>query len=526
MMHFKTTTAWTALVLSVFAWSVAGAERKSVFVNYDDTHYAHSRTRNGVVPDEAEIRGLVRQYKGTDVTDLLFCIAGRIADVPNGAKDSWCDKYHQTRENGRDVCYTNHYLKLYRELYEVRKLDLFALWCDEAHKLGIHPWLSFRLNDCHCNDEPTSFLHPDFFHAHPECRRIRHREPKGYFDRCFDFDCAAVRERELKFIGEMLSRYDTDGVELDWQREIYCFQPGRENAETLTAFTRKVRELADAASKRRGHPVKVMARVPADPETALRFGFDVAAWADAKLVDVLVPCPRWETTDNEIPTDLWKRLLRGSDMKLAPGIEIRICDHPWQRAFYMLTDQLVGATAWHYSAGADGIYFYNYFDDPGWKKPETQYWQSFKQPLETMGVYWANQMKWLKFIGQPEKVLSAPRDHMLTYRDIVPLWESVRRPFPTTAGAGQVRFFRLATGSVPEGRKLTLRIGVTGGAAPKRVFVNSRPCTYLRNANCVPAFTDAPLCCYDVPWYSENAAVVEVVADAAAELTHLDLQVR
>ena len=82
--------------------------------------------------------------------------------------------------------------------------------------------------------------------------------------------------------------------------------------------------------------------------------------------------------------------------------------------------------AWHYSAGADGIYFFNYFDDPGWRKPETQYWKDFDQPLETMGVWWGNQLKWLKFIGHPDAVLAAPRDHMLTYRDIVPLWEDVR----------------------------------------------------------------------------------------------------
>ena len=30
-------------------------------------------TQNGIVPDEAEIRGLVRKYKGTDVTDAPLC---------------------------------------------------------------------------------------------------------------------------------------------------------------------------------------------------------------------------------------------------------------------------------------------------------------------------------------------------------------------------------------------------------------------------------------------------------------------
>ena len=263
--------------------------RRPVFLNYDDTHYAASRVKNGVVPTEDEVRGLVRQYNGADVTDIIFCISGRIAGVTNDVKESWCDKYHQTAENGRQVSYTNHYIRLYREMEEVLGLDRYALWIDEARRSGIRPWLSFRMNDCHCTYEPTSFLHPDFYHRHPEYRRVRHRAPIGYFDNCLDYSVAVVRERELAFIREMLVRYDADGVEIDWQREAYCFAPGQESAATMTEFMRSVRGIAEEAAKRRGHAVRVMARVPADPETALRFGFDAVAWADGKLVDVLVP---------------------------------------------------------------------------------------------------------------------------------------------------------------------------------------------------------------------------------------------
>lgn len=501
-------------------------QRRPVFLNYDDTHYAASRSKAGVVPTEDEVRGLVRQYRGTDVTDLLFCIGGRIAGVTNGVKESWCDKYHQTTENGRQVSYTNHYLCLYREMEEELGLDRYALWIDEARRNGIRPWLSFRMNDCHCTFEPTSFLHPDFFHQHPEYRRVRHRAASGYFDNCLDYSIAAVRERELAFIREMLDRYDADGVEIDWQREVYCFAPGQESAAVMTAFMRSVRELADAAAKRRGHAVRVMARVPADPETALRFGFDAATWADEKLVDVLVPCPRWETTDNDIPTDLWKRLLRKTGVQLAPGLELRICVHPWKAPFYMLTNQIRAWAAAQYSLGADGLYLYNYFDDPGWKNPKTTYWRSFDQPQETKGVDWANQLKWLKEIASPEQVAAGPRDHMLTYHDLVPLWDEVRRPFPAHVEKGVPKFFRLATGRIPAGRTLRLRLGVKGGQPPSQVFVNSRPCRYLGNEECVPAFTSDPLCVYEVQPYEEDAAVVEVLADAPAELSHLDLQVR
>ncbi len=512
-----------AFLLAVLAWTAFSADRKPVFVNYDDTHFVHSRTKAGVAMDEAEMRRMVRQYKGTDVSDLVFCIGGRIADVPNPVKESWVDKYHQTNENGYAVNYTRDiYARAAHEQCEVRHLDKISTWLDESRTCGIRPWLSFRMNDCHANAMPTNILHPEFFHRHPELRRIRHRAPLQYFDRCFDYAQAEIRDRERAFIAEMLARYDVHGVEIDWMREPFCFAPGQESCATMTAFMRAVRERADAAAKRLGHPVKVMARVPADPETALRYGFDAATWADEKLVDVLVPCPRWETTDNEIATDLWKRLLRGTGVLLAPGVEIRMVR---ERPFYATVEQLVGAAAWHYSAGADGFYLFNYFDDPGWKEGDAGYWKSFRQPVETAAVAWCNQLKWLPFIGQPEKVLAAPRDHMLTYRDITPLWGGVARPLPVKLGAGWIRHFRLATGRVTPDRKLTLRLGVKGDAK-MQVFVNSRPCTSVGTETCVPAFTSAPLKTYAVPYFPEDAAVVEVIPGDDVEITYVDLQVR
>lgn len=517
---------FAALVFCAAAAPLFAADKKPVFVNYDDTHFVHSRTKFGVEMSAEEMRRMVRQYKGTDVTDILFCISGRIADVPNSVKESWLDKYRQTNENGYAVDYTqNAYARAAHEQYEVRKIDRVAVWLDESRACGIRPWLSFRMNDCHNNAMPTNFLHPEFFHRHPECRRVRHRPPELYFDRCFDYSLEPVRARELGYVGEMLRRYDAAGVEIDWMREPYCFAPGRESRAVMTGFMREVRRLADGAAKRLGHPVKVLARVPADPETALRFGFDAAAWADEKLVDVLVPCPRWETTDNEIATDLWKRLLRGTGVLLAPGVEIRIVR---ERPFYVSVEQLMGAAAWHYSAGADGFYLYNYFDDPSWKeggKVGFGYWTERDQDPGTVAAVWANQVKWLKTIGQPDKVLAAPRDHVLTYHDVGPLPGVGFRPLPVKLGKDRLHHFRLMTGTVPPGRRIKLRVGVAG-AAKLRAFANSSPCEPLGTEKCEPALTDAPLRTFAVPAFAEDSAVVELKPDAPVEITYLDLQVR
>jgi len=505
------------------ALASSAEERKPVFLNYDATHFDYSRSQAGMQVDETEMRRLVRQYADTQVSDMLFDVGGRTSNGPSAVKESCCDKFRQARENGRDVCYTNvPCVRLPYETWVLKKLDRFALWIDETRKIGIRPWLSFRLNDCHDNHLDTSWLHPAFYHDHPEYRRVRHRARQGYFDRCFDFACPAVRERELAYIAEMLDRYDPDGVETDWMREPFCFQPGREDAATITAFMRDVRALADRAAARRGHAVKVMARVPADPETALGYGFDAATWADEKLIDVLAPCPRWETTDNEIPVGLWKRLMRGTGVTVVPGVELR----QWtpKCAYLTTTEQLMGAVSAFYSAGADGLYLFNYFDDPSWQG-ENPFWMQPDMPPGLAAVWWSSQLKWLKFVGSPERMLAEPRDHTVTYRDIVPLWERTAPPFPRKAGPDEVEFFRVVTGKVPPGRAVTLRLGV-GGASRPQVWVNSRACRHLRDEASVPEVTDGPLAVYEVPGYAEAQAVVEVQVAEPTNVTYLDMRIR
>lgn len=505
---------------------VFGEAQYPVFLNYDMTHFGCSR--KGITPDEAHLRAMVRQYEPTAVTDFLFDLGGRMAGVTNSVMESWEDKYHQTVENGQAVSYTNNQmLAKYHEVEIVLGLDRFTIWIDEAHRIGRRVYLSFRMNDCHDCFAPTSMLSPNFFYAHPEYRRVRHRDfALGYFDRCYDYELAAVREQRLAYIAEMLNRYDADGIELDWMREVYCFQPGRENAAVINAVMARVRALAEAAAKRRGHPVKVHARVPADPETALRFGFDVAQWADERLVDSIAPSPRWETTYNNLPVDLWRRLLRGTGVKLLPCIEIN-AGAGGKHYLQTTSEQVIGAAAAYYSAGADGIYFFNYFDDPHWADPKRSYWQYGEgQPVELKAVWWANQLKWLKLVGSPAKVIDAPRDHLLTYCDIVSPEQTVRPPFQCMVEKDQVKVFRLMTGKVPARRKLTLRIGAWGGVPPAHVYVNSRPCRFLREEKCFPAFTDSPLYCYEVPALPEESALVEIIPDRLTELTFLDLQVR
>ncbi len=446
---------------------------KGIMINIDDTHFQNSRFVKGIDPTKEEAGRFVRQYEGTQVTDLIFSVAGRIAGYPSKVTTSWIDKYLQKEENGLPVDYSNTLTKISYDMFVVKGFDPFEVWLAECRKIGVRGWLSLRMNDCHDNDRPASFLHPDFYHEHPEYRRVTHRPVDGYFDRCFDYAEEAVRERELRLIDELLERYDMDGIELDWQREAFCFRPGGEyeGIEILNGFTREVAKRVKKAAEKRGHEILLSARVPADPEDALEMGLDAAAWAREGLIQALIPTPRWRTCDTDIPVGMWKRLLAGTDTLLAPGIELLMQPGACRRK-YATTAQVTALAEQHFALGSDKTYLFNYFDDP---RPEDTYWTS-DAAHEDMGVKWENQKILLNTIGDPDRTIRGERSHMVAERDLRPEWRRTERQLPFTRTEPHKYYqVRVCTGRIPAGAKVTLKLGLAEGAAEDVVaYVNRK----------------------------------------------------
>lgn len=498
---------------------------KGIMVNIDDTHYWHSRWLIGAHPDEKALRDYIRQYGNTLVTDLLLCVAGRIACYPSRVCDSLLDKYHQSRENGYDVDYKDSLLAVAHEVYEEKGLDAYAIWIDEARRQGIRPHLSLRMNDCHDCDKPTSRLHSRFYHEHPEYRRVRHRAGGDYFDNCLDYELPEVRAHKLALIEEVLRRYAPDGLELDWQREAFCFQPGHENPALLTEFMRAVRRLVAQAEERSGHAIALGVRVPAVPEDALEMGFDVAAWADEGLINSVCPTARWACTDNDMPIALWKRLLRGTGVMLTPGIEILIRSYHARKPMYTNESHVTAAAAQYFSLGADKIYLFNYFDDP---EPVKSPYFHGAQGQKNMAARAAGMARLMRLIGDPDLVLRSERCHMLTYRDLRPIHRARESFLPRRCAPGNVQVLRIVTGEVAPDMNVRVRLGIAGeNVEPPCLWVNSRQARFVGQETCVPAYTDAPLYVYALPQgLAEGAALLEIDAKGEIVIDYADVTVR
>lgn len=65
-------------------------------------------------------------------------------------------------------------------------MALTELWIAHCKEIGINPWISFRMGDCHCPDDETSFLRSDFFYTAKKNGWIL-GDDYGYFKNCLNY---------------------------------------------------------------------------------------------------------------------------------------------------------------------------------------------------------------------------------------------------------------------------------------------------------------------------------------------------
>ena len=332
----------------------AGRKGHYLALNEDNSHFLGSRTE-----DEMTVEGLKRMVdhyvEGTQVRQLLFSPNSMCASYASDVLDPiWHD--HDDPEALKKAGVRGSPVNAL--LLHKRGIDLYTVWIAYSRELGVSPWLSMRMNDVHNVDDPNSFMHSSFWKENPQFRRVTDRFD-AWTDRAFDYGHEAVRDYHMAFIRELFERYDFDGLELDWMRFGYHFRPGHEEegASLLTAFMAEVRRLADEHAARRGHPIRIGARVPSRPWTAKGLGMDAITWAQKGLIDLLVVTPFWASIETDMPIERWKELLGDSPVMLAAGLEVLIRPYPAASAGFTNNAETVrGAAASLLHRGADLIY--------------------------------------------------------------------------------------------------------------------------------------------------------------------------
>ncbi len=407
-------------------------------------------------PTKEDLYPFVDQYAGTDITDILFDVFCQYSAVDSAVFSDYAFKYEQKMENGIAVDYTNEYGALYR-LNKDCGIDPYAVWLDRTRELGMRPWLSVRMNDCHCPDDEACFLRSAFFYEAREkgwCIGDRY----GYFRYCYDYAVPEVREKMLAYLREVLDRYDMYGLELDFQRDIYCFDyesnPGCH--EYMTEFMRAAKALVEEMGEKRGHKIALSARLTRDLAQSKRYGFDAVTWAKEGLIDLVVPTPRWATNDDDMPIAAWKAALPG--ITVQAGLEV-LCNR--QTFDAGITAEVARSLSAKYlSQDSDGIYLFNHFIGHG---------SSAVQDAQFREIY--------RTCGTLDKALAAPSRYVVMWQDMTPIGYFPYKPLPLILPEnGEERSLSLHLGVMPDACTCTLTLGLSGGTAQDiAVTVNGIP---------------------------------------------------
>jgi hypothetical protein len=394
-----------------------------LILNEDNSHFFSSRPAEAMTREG--LQALVDGYAGSAVTHLFLS--------PNSMRASFRSRTREAIWDPVNGVEPDHVWPKNARLLHTAGLDPYEIWIRRAREKGISPWLSMRMNDIHSVDVPDNFMHSEFWRSHPELRRVPDGPVQPWTNYALNYSHPAVREHQMAFVRELLERYDPDGLELDWMRFGFHLTPGREQeeGEILTAFMREVRALTREWAQRRGHPIRLGVRAPAHPDAAAGLGIDAVSWAKEGLIDLIVPCPFWRTSDFDIPLELWRERLGpvAERVPVVPGFEHNL--RAWLTGATVPNDlaTLRGFAASMVQRGADSLYLFNWMDS-----------QTRPVSAEDYAVLIRDGLT-------PKALEGLPRRHPVTYRDTVPRGFPDGTQLPVEARDGGT--FRVPTGSVP-----------------------------------------------------------------------------
>ncbi len=163
-----------------------------------------------------------------------------------------------------------------------------------------------------------------------------------------------LRNHKIEVLRELVTRYDFDGIQIDFSRHIPCLPIGKqwEMREHVTEFMRMVRDLLDEVGQKRQRPFLLAAKVPRNPAGCRVDGFDVQTWADRNLVDILTLGSR----SIDVEVEGFRKLV-GNDVQLQPCFD----DHHATDAYrHQSIEFLRGVFDNHWRRGANSVVTFNW----------------------------------------------------------------------------------------------------------------------------------------------------------------------
>ena len=335
-----------------------GTARRRVLYNFDGDSCLVTRagSKGPVALDVDDLKRLVEEvaYEGSDVDSILVCINAQVMYYPTEVGTMRGGNSTAEERAAWPASEQQRFANV--EAFFRSGVDPYAVILAAAKARGREALLSYRMNDDHGND----FLRTAFLAEHPEWRlgTVQYQGSGAP-----DFTQPEVRAYVLALIEEAVRRYDSNGIELDFNRFPNFFKGGTtdERVSLMNGLVESVRRMLNEVGAERGHKLVLGVRVPSNygrtpptPETARAIGCDVPAWAANGWVDFVtvseylfergdLPIGEWQAAITSVPVYGGIECTRGSGAKNLTAEE-------YQAAANKLR-----------ADGADGVYLFNFF---------------------------------------------------------------------------------------------------------------------------------------------------------------------
>jgi len=278
---------------------------------------------------------------GTPVDSIAWCIMWGIA------KGEGQTRYWETQQRGYPL---NESIS-----------DPTPVMVQEAQKNQLEIFGSIRMNDTHdAFGMPEGKLIYPLKVEHPEWllgNKSQKGQPFTTLNAAMwsglNYAIEQVREDRLWWIQHTIENYLVDGVDLNFFRMPWYFKQGEENSgmALMTELIRRARCIIDKVSESRGKPILLGVRIPGTLRTCQKTGLDVETWLKENLVDRLLIGGGYTAFTN--PAQEMVQLGHSHDVPVYPCINCGL-------KVFGSDEAMRGAASNILSAGADGIYLWNY----------------------------------------------------------------------------------------------------------------------------------------------------------------------
>ena len=493
-----------------------------LFYNEDWIHFLMTRYAAGICVDEQYIKDFIYEFKGTQVTDFVMNLNGTVSTSPSEILDTFAKKYTVTEENGVKVDYRDTFAALAYGIYEKQGLDIHKIWIDALKEIGINPWISIRMNDSHGNGGVPELRKGAHVEKYSEYWISAHREASHNFDMAFDYSYPWVRELMLSYIDEQLSRYDVYGLELDFMRDLKYFSCGKRalGREIMKRFIESVFEIKAKHEVRYGHKIKLSLIFPPSPNLVIEEGIDIQDFLDK--LDTVVIIGRWNTTDTDMPIELWRQILARSSVKLACGQQLLFAPCFGKPRVTSSVAMAFGQAIANLSRGADAVYLYNYMDMGEYELPIDWIYESSIKNGENRSLILNN-------IGKSETLLTQKRSHAVSYCDSQNYYGAEYSRLPIFFdGNGKYELVKIPVGELAQGAVATLLLGINSeelSSEDFEIFVNSKRAEYLGRRRIEPKIY--PRECYLFPINNEISpiAYAEIRINKKCTVEYVEIEI-